>query len=214
MRLGVARLPPLAHEPGPPRDPAAPGRADGKRHLPGHLQRRFSSHSGVADRSSRACAFRAALGLGCWQAWVLNLVMPFALVLLALGLGIANPFSLGGARGARFDTSHPGIIGLTRHPVLWALVIWAAAHIPPNGDLAHALLFGPFAATGLAGMRLLDARRRRTIGETQWHEAWQAAQFGPLATSGTTWRIVAGLVTWPLLLALHPVVIGVPALIH
>lgn len=146
-----------------------------------------------------------------WQAWVPNIAMPIALVLAALGLGIANPFSLGGAGGARFDPSRPGIVGLTRHPVLWALVVWAAAHIPPNGDLAHVLLFGAFAAMGLIGMRAMDARSRRGMGEARWREEWQAARGGPLLSQGALWRIVAGLATWPLLLALHPWVIGVPA---
>ena len=57
-------------------------------------------------------------GWASWQAWVPNLVMPLACVLLALGVGIPNPFSIGGAGPARFDPARPGVLALTRHPVL------------------------------------------------------------------------------------------------
>lgn len=87
--------------------------------------------------------------------------MPFACVLLALGIGIPNPFSIAGAGSARFDPARPGVLALTRHPVLWSTVLWSGAHVVPNGDVATATLFGAFAAMGLFGMRALDARRQR-----------------------------------------------------
>ncbi|WP_198376268.1 NnrU family protein [Neoroseomonas rubea] len=103
-------------------------------------------------------------GWAAWQAWVPNLVMPVACLLLALGAGIPNPFSIGGARADRYDPARPGVLALTRHPVLWAVTLWAGAHVPPNGDLAHVLMFVGFVAFGLVGMRALDRRRRRACG--------------------------------------------------
>lgn len=60
-----------------------------------------------------------------WQAHVTQGAMALACVIAALGLGAPNPFSFGGARNERFDPTRPGIVGLTRHPVLAALALWA-----------------------------------------------------------------------------------------
>lgn len=152
-----------------------------------------------------------------WQAWVPNLVMPLACVLLALGIGIPNPFSIGGARPERFDPARPGVLALTRHPVLLAIVLWAAAHVPPNGDLAMATLFGAFAAMGLFGMRALDARRRSASGEKRGlamsrFTGFRRGAVAPLATRLSAWRVTVGLVGWLLLLSVHAAVLGVAPL--
>ncbi|MBP0464226.1 NnrU family protein [Roseomonas sp. PWR1] len=144
-------------------------------------------------------------GWAPWQAWVPNLMMPVACVLLALGAGIPNPFSIGGARACLYDPARPGVLALTRHPVLWAVTLWAGAHVPPNGDLAHVLMFGGFAAFGLAGMRALDRRRRRAWGAARWAEMAprQRVNLPP-------WRVAAGLAAWGVLAGLHADIIGVP----
>jgi uncharacterized membrane protein len=40
----------------------------------------------------------------------------------------------------------------TRHPMLWGVTIWAAAHLLANGDLAGLILFGSFGAFSLFDM--------------------------------------------------------------
>jgi uncharacterized membrane protein len=139
--------------------------------------------------------------------------MPFVCVLLALGIGIPNPFSIGGAGSARFDPARPGVLALTRHPVLAAIVLWAGAHVPPNGDIATASLFGAFAAMGVLGMRALDARRRRAWGEARWRRMTQATGTWRIGGSGLTgasivMRAALGLGGWLLLLVLHPILFG------
>ena len=47
---------------------------------------------------------------------------------------------------------------VTRHPMLWATVVWAVAHLVANGDLASLLLFGSFCVWALAAM--VSANRR------------------------------------------------------
>jgi len=46
----------------------------------------------------------------------------------------------------------------TRHPMLWAFTLWAAAHLIANGDLASFLFFGTFGAYSLFGMISQNAR--------------------------------------------------------
>ncbi len=102
-----------------------------------------------------------------WQRWAVNLAMPVAALLAVFGIGAANPFAFEG-RAAGFDPDRPGIAGLTRQPLLWALALWAGAHLLPNGDLAHVLLFAPMLGFSLVGMRIVERRRRAALGEADW----------------------------------------------
>ena len=87
-----------------------------------------------------------------WQMWVPNLLMPIACLVVAFGIAAPNPLSFGGWAEKHFDADRPGIAGVSRHPLLLGLTLWAAGHIVPNGNLAHAILFGTFAVFGIAGM--------------------------------------------------------------
>lgn len=155
-----------------------------------------------------------------WMRWGANIAMPCAILLAVFGFGAPNPLSFGGRRGG-FDPDHPGIAGVTRHPLIWALLIWSAAHLLVNGDLAHVILFGAFAGFCIAGMPMLDARKRRELGP-DWGRASARTSALPFAAliSGR-WRPVRGpspvrlliaVAVWAALLAAHPHVIGVSPL--
>jgi uncharacterized membrane protein len=153
-----------------------------------------------------------------WAAWqnhvALAVMLPVCLI-LALAVGRPNPFSFGGARDARFDPARPGIVRVTRHPLLLALALWAGAHGLANGDLAHALLLGIFAGFALLGMRLVDRRRKREMG-ARWDRLdavrRQAAPV-PMAWPGAVARVAAGGALYAALLWLHPWLFGVSPLV-
>ncbi|GGL50336.1 NnrU family protein [Wenxinia marina] len=158
-----------------------------------------------------------------WMRWGPNLAMPLAMVLLACGLGIRQPFTLGARRGARFDPADPGLAAVTRHPLLWALSLWAGAHLLANGDLAHAILFGLFLAMGAGFIPVFDARARAALPEREARAFFAATSLLSLAPlADPDWRrrnggpllrrAVAGLALWLVALALHGVVIGVSPL--
>lgn len=100
--------------------------------------------------------------------WVPLVAMPVACLLAAAGLGATNPLSFGGLGRRDFDPARPGILGFSRHPLLLAMAIWAAAHLLANGDLAHVILFGLFAGYAGSGMAVIDRRRRRDLGRAEW----------------------------------------------
>lgn len=101
-----------------------------------------------------------------WQWLVPIAAMPFAAVLLACGLAEANPLSISLRRGGE-----PGpATAITRHPVLWAFLIWALAHIPPNGTLVTVALFGVMALFAATGMVLVDLKARRRLGPARWRQ--------------------------------------------
>ncbi|MEI4261403.1 NnrU family protein [Roseovarius sp. D0-M9] len=152
-----------------------------------------------------------------WQRHVTHLAMLMVCLILALSLGRPNPFSFGGAGNDRFDPARPGIIRWTRHPVLLALALWAGAHLLPNGDLAHVILFGTLGLFAIAGRMLIDRRKRRVLGAAHWHALLRTSRAAPRLQAPASWgvftcRLGVGAVVFAALLRAHPYVIGVAAL--
>jgi uncharacterized membrane protein len=87
------------------------------------------------------------------------LVMPFAFVLIACGYW-RNPTMVGADRLLKSDDPARGIIRITRHPIMWGIMLWAVAHIAANGELASLVFFGGFLALAALGTLAMDARKR------------------------------------------------------
>lgn len=158
------------------------------------------------------------LPLWPWAPWqnhvVLTVMLPVCLI-LALAIARPNPFSFGGARNDRFDPARPGLVRLTRHPLLAALALWAGAHLLANGDLAHAILFSTFAAFAVLGMRLIDRRRRREIGPA-WDRldaARRQVPPRPVSWPEAALRFALGAGLYAGLVWLHPWLFGVSPLL-
>jgi uncharacterized membrane protein len=160
-----------------------------------------------------------------WQRWLPNLAMPVAFLLAACGLGMAQPFTLGGRAAARFDPADPGLAAVARHPLLLALALWSGAHLVANGDLAHALVFGGFLAMALAAMRAADRRAARALGPAgaaAFFAATATVSLAPFADPGWRRRTLPrlarrgalGLALWAAALLLHQPVIGLSPLPH
>ncbi len=154
-----------------------------------------------------------------WQLWVPNIVMPVALLIATCGTAVANPFSLGGSSRLVFDPDRPGITALTRHPLLLAMVLWAAAHIVPNGDLAHLVLFGGLGTLAAFGMVLFDRRHRQRWGEARWFALARRTAFlpgstplPPLAQIFPPRRVLLALLIWVAVILVHPTLFGVSPL--
>ena len=148
-----------------------------------------------------------------WMRWGVNLAMPLAILLICLAIGAVNPLSFGG-RSAGFDPARPGLAGVVRHPLLWALLIWSGAHALVNGDLAHVILFGGFALFSAIGMALIDARKRRQWGAGMWITRASATANWPFRGAWRSyrppvWRLVLAVAIWAGLWHLHGPVIGV-----
>ena len=153
-----------------------------------------------------------------WMRWLVNLAMPLVFVLICCGIGVCNPFTLGGRSKAEFDPNDPGFAALSRHPLLLALLIWALVHLIANGDLAHVLLFAIFALFPLGAMWVFDLKAQRVLGAKARPllsgSAWLSLR--PLASPD--WlrrnrrtllrRSGFGLMLWFAVLHLHFTVIG------
>jgi uncharacterized membrane protein len=126
----------------------------------------------------------------------------------------------GRARRPTSIPSAPASSRLSRQPILLALGIWAGAHVVPNGNLAHVLLFGGFAAMAVLGMAMLERRRRRVIGEAAWRALARRTALLPTpaglraaaSTPGAGARALAGLLGYAVALLLHERLFGVSPL--
>ena len=99
-----------------------------------------------------------------WTRWVPNIAMPVAFVLVSCGAGLPAAVTLGGRQKAPFDPARPGFAAISRHPLFLSLALWSGAHLFPNGDLAHGILFGSFLVMALAAIPAFDAKARRSLG--------------------------------------------------
>lgn len=160
-----------------------------------------------------------------WQAPGLRLVplvaMPFALILAVGAYSTRNPSAIGQARALKNAEPARGIIRVTRHPLMWAIMLWAAAHVLARGDLASLLFFGGFFALAGLGTVLIDARKARTLGEDWRRFAGLTSNlpFGAIAGGRNRFvfgeigwkRTGAGLALYVLLLLAHPYLFGARA---
>ena len=94
-----------------------------------------------------------------WARYLAIIFMPFAVILLICGVFTPMPASVLGATALAREDPAPGIIKITRHPVMWAIALWAALHLIANGDGASTILFGTLLILALAGISHMEARR-------------------------------------------------------
>lgn len=164
-----------------------------------------------------------------WLGLLPVLAMPLALLLLVGGFAEPNPTAVPpptrlGASPKPPAAGPAGILAVTRHPVMWGIGLWALAHIPVNGDAASLILFGALALLALLGTRAIDAKKRRAWGG-EWDRFAAATSNLPFVALAAgrarlawarigVWRIALAAALYLLLILLHPVAIGVPALPH
>jgi uncharacterized membrane protein len=153
-----------------------------------------------------------------FKAWAL-LIMPLALVLLACGVTSPNPTAVRQEAALRSTNDPAGILRVTRHPVMWAIGLWALVHLAARGDEASVIFFGTFALLAFLGTVLIDARKRRTLGIewTRFADVTSNVPFGAILRGRNRlrveeigwWRLGLGLALYVVLLLAHPWLFGV-----
>jgi uncharacterized membrane protein len=158
-----------------------------------------------------------------WTALVPVVVMPLGTILLIAGYTTPNPTTVGMERTARADDPAPGILRVTRHPVMWAIGLWAISHLVANGDLGSLIFFGALALLSLGGTVLIDRKKRLALG-SDWPRLAALTSnfpFAALVTGRTRlrWRdvsilrIIAGLLLYAVFFRAHAVITGLPVMI-
>jgi uncharacterized membrane protein len=86
-------------------------------------------------------------------------VMPVAFVLVVCGY-YRNPTMVGADKLLKSEDPARGIIRVTRHPLMWGVMLWAAAHILARGDLKSLVFFGGLFAVAALGTVFIDFRKK------------------------------------------------------
>lgn len=143
------------------------------------------------------------------------IVMPLSFVLLACGLFARNPTIVGMDGLLKNDEPARGIIRVTRHPIMWGFMLWAAAHILARGELKALVFFGTFLVLGALGSILMDRRKEQALG-ADWQRFAKATSYFPflaiaqgrnrLDLKEIGWRNpLIGLALYALFFWLHPI---------
>jgi uncharacterized membrane protein len=146
------------------------------------------------------------------------LALPFAFVLLACGLLAPNPTITGQARALLGPDPARGMLRVTRHPIMWAIMLWAGAHLLALGSLRAVVFFGGLLLLAAAGTTLQDARKARALGEDWQRFAAVTSNIPFVAVAQGRnklvwreigwWKPAAGLALFALLLYFHPWLFG------
>lgn len=158
-----------------------------------------------------------------WTHYVPVVLMPIATVLLVTGLATRNPTAVGQERRARDDDPAPGILRITRHPVMWSMGLWGLGHLAANGDAAGMILFGLLTLLALGGTVLIDRRKRLALG-SDWPRFAEITSNLPFAAliagrSKVSLReigvapVLAGLLLYAVLFLAHPYITGMPVVL-
>lgn len=165
-----------------------------------------------------AWAFRAAPAELWWIApdwlWTAGAVVLLAAAILLVGSVTApNPALLGmgnmaGASGPR------GVQRITRHPMMWAIGLWAIVHGALGGNSRAVVLALGIGALALIGAKLQDGKKRAQLGPG-WSRHAADTSYWPLGQQlrgrsrwGTVWpgwvAVVGGVALYALATWLHP----------
>ena len=90
------------------------------------------------------------------------LIVPLAFVFLAGAFTTPSPTALGGEKHLADADPARGLLRVTRHPFLWSVVLWSAAHLLVNLDAGSLLFFASLGLTALRGSFDIDRKRRRS----------------------------------------------------
>jgi uncharacterized membrane protein len=146
-------------------------------------------------------------------------VMPFAFILVVLAVASRNPTAVKQEDALKANEPARGIIRITRHPMMWGLMLWSGAHVLARGDLAALVFFGGFFVLAATGTVLIDRRKMQTLS-VYWGRfaaVTSNVPFQAIAQGRNRlvwgeigwWRPAIGLALYAALLYLHPWLFGV-----
>lgn len=168
-------------------------------------------------------AWRAAPYVELWPATpavrhLPFLLMPLALLMLVCAISQPNPTVV----GAPSNVPARGMLRVTRHPLMWAILFWALAHLLANGDLAAVLFFTTFGALAFLGTLALDRKHAQRDPADFERLAAVTSNLPLLAVLQGRQRLSVGEIGWSraavavalylALILLHPWLFGVPVL--
>jgi uncharacterized membrane protein len=142
-------------------------------------------------------------------------VMPIAFFLAFCGYR-RNPGMVGAEKLLKSDDPARGVIRITRHPIMWGVMLWALAHIAARGEVRALLLFGGLFLLAALGTLLMDRRKKANPDWQRFAAVTSNVPFLAIAQGRNrlAWREIgwtlplAALGAFLLVLFLHPLAFG------
>ena len=144
-----------------------------------------------------------------------RLVMPLAFILIACGYA-RNPTMVGADTLLKSEHPARGIVRITRHPIMWGIMLWAAAHLLARGERAAVVFFGGFLVLAALGTILMDRRKSANPDFQRFRAVTSNIPFVAIAQGRNriVWREIGwkrpaiGIAVFVLVFFLHPWISG------
>lgn len=147
-------------------------------------------------------------------------VMLFAFLLLTFAATERQAVILTGENVLKDPGAIRGALRVTRHPALWAIGLWAFAHMVNNANAPAWVFFGYCAVLALGGTALIDRRRKRLLPADAWERLRVETSNTPFLAilSGrnrlapgefAVWKAALAAVLWAAVMHAHPLLFGV-----
>ena len=147
-----------------------------------------------------------------WWWPVASAIMLFASILLVGSLAGNPAFPRAGA--PLRDIGPPrGVFSITRHPMNWSFMLWAAVHASVAGSARNLIVAVGIFVLGLAGSIGQDRKKTRLVGEPwrQWQARTSFVPFAALLHGRARWRdaapgwiaLIGGLAFWAAATSYH-----------
>jgi tripartite-type tricarboxylate transporter receptor subunit TctC len=142
-------------------------------------------------------------------------VMPLAFVLIACGYW-RNPTMVGADKLLKSGDPARGVIRITRHPIMWAIMLWAGTHVLARGDLRAVVFFGGFLLLAALGTILIDRRKQADADFRRFKAVTSNIPFVAIAQGRNriVWREIGwkrpaiGIAVFVLVFLVHPWITG------
>jgi uncharacterized membrane protein len=142
-------------------------------------------------------------------------VMPLAFMLITCGAG-RNPTAVGADKLLKSDEPARGIVRITRHPIMWGLMLWSASHVLARGDLKSLVFFGGLFLLAALGTVLIDSRKKASPDWPRFAALTSSVPFVAVAQgrNRVVWREIgwlqplAGLAAFAAFFFVHPWLFG------
>jgi uncharacterized membrane protein len=114
------------------------------------------------------------------------------------------------------DDPARGMIRITRHPIMWGLMLWSGAHVLAGGDMKSLVFFGGLFLVAFAGTLSMDQRKRANPDFVRFAAVTSHIPFLAIAQGRNrlVWREIGwkrpiiGLAVFAILFAAHPWMFG------
>jgi uncharacterized membrane protein len=147
-----------------------------------------------------------------WWLRIASGLMLLALILL-VGSLVRNPAL---PHPGAWPTTIPpprGVLAITRHPMNWSFILWAAVHLSVWGSPRNMIVAGGILILALFGSIGQDRKKLAAMGESwlRWQSRTSFVPFGALLRRRVKWRaanpgwmvLAGGLVFWALVTGYH-----------